>query len=143
MKKQDELRASEQNLAPGRSKASKSKRKAESTEPIDEVVANKKAKLGDVASEEDSESEDEEEEEEWQREAANQLAAEAEEERKRAEERKKAEEEEAQRAQELASSQPPRIELSVEEGKALFKVLNAYSKYIHGSSRLDSGIFFT
>ncbi|KAF8913882.1 Hsp90 protein-domain-containing protein [Gymnopilus junonius] len=101
------------------------KRKAEGTVPIDEMVVNKKAKVEDVISEDESESAGgEEEEEEWQREAAQQLAAEAEEEKKRAEERKREEESEAQRSREASEiAIPQRADLSIEEGKVLFKAL--------------------
>lgn len=104
------------------------KRKAEGPVPIDEVVVNKKVKVEGAISEEESESagdddDEEEEEEEWQREAAQQLATEAEEERKRAEERQKVEELEARRSREVADiAVPQRVDLSIEEGKALFKV---------------------
>lgn len=115
------------------------KRKAdEGPVPLDEVdISQKKARVDDADEEQEgddsgSEEEDEEEEEEedWQREAAAQLAAEAE-----AEERRRREEEEQKRleeAEELKSREnakgmpalnmPDRVELSLEEAKALFKV---------------------
>ena len=67
--------------------------------------------------------EDDEEEEEWQREAAQQLAAEAEEEKERAKERAKEAELEAHKMREaIEAAIPQRVDLSIEEGKALFKV---------------------
>ncbi|KIK68186.1 hypothetical protein GYMLUDRAFT_216833 [Collybiopsis luxurians FD-317 M1] len=96
------------------------KRKAAET---DELVITKKAKI-----KEDEEDEDEEsEEEEWQREAAVQLAAEAEEEKRRAEEEAKREaeaaEDELKRTKEAQIVMPEKVDLSIEEGKALFKTL--------------------
>ncbi|GLB33792.1 putative FF domain containing protein [Lyophyllum shimeji] len=100
------------------------KRKAEDSVPLNEMVVSKKAKVDEE--EEDRTSEDDEsEEEEWQREAAAQLAAEAEAEKARQEEEaarlKQAEAEaEAKRAE---CNMPDRVDLSVEEAKALFKTL--------------------
>lgn len=98
------------------------KRKAEDA-PVDEVVISKKARVEDEE-EEDSEEEESEEEEEWQREAAAQLAAEAEEERKRVEEEEKRLKEEAEEEARKAKEHPmpERVDLSIEEAKALFKV---------------------
>ncbi|KAF8175377.1 hypothetical protein BJ912DRAFT_1024508 [Pholiota molesta] len=113
-----ELKAAEPKAKPTAS----SKRKAEEAVPVDEVVISKKTKVEEEEEEEEDEDEDEEEEE-WQREAAQQLAAEAEEEKKRAEERAKEEELEAQRTKEaIEAAIPARVDLSIEEGKALFKV---------------------
>lgn len=97
------------------------KRKAEDA-PVDEVVISKKARAEDEK-EEDSE-EESEEEEEWQHEAAAQLAAEAEEERKRVEEeeKRKEQEEEAAKVKVKEHPMPERVDLSIEEAKALFKV---------------------
>ncbi|PBK72579.1 HSP90-domain-containing protein [Armillaria solidipes] len=99
------------------------KRKAQGDVPVDEVVVSKKPKLEEKA-EEDS---DESEEEDWQREAAEQLAAEAEVERKRQEEEalkeKELAEQEAKALQEKQIKIPDRVDLSIEEGKALFKTL--------------------
>jgi hypothetical protein len=105
------------------------KRKAEDA-PVDEVVISKKARVEDVE-EEDSDDESSEEEEEWQREAAAQLAAEAEEEKKRVEEEtKRAEEEAEEEARKIAEmpqlNMPARVDLSVEEAKALFKVCASF-----------------
>ncbi|KAI0702847.1 hypothetical protein BC835DRAFT_1426595 [Cytidiella melzeri] len=113
------------------------KRKAEETVPLEEVVISKRAKVADEeeADEEDGEDdeddEDESEEEDWQREAAAQLAVEAEDEMKRqAEEQKRLEVEE--RARELVEAEaqknkplnmPARVDLSLDEAKALFKTL--------------------
>ncbi|KAH9482626.1 Transcription elongation regulator 1 [Psilocybe cubensis] len=106
------------------------KRKADDTVPISEVVLNKKAKVDEEGEEEDeSESEEdnnEEDEEDWQREAAQQLAKEAEEERQRIRdtEKQREAEAEAQRTQvALKVAIPDRVDLSPEEGKALFKTL--------------------
>jgi hypothetical protein len=103
------------------------KRKADDMVPVDEVVISKKARVEDDEGESDGDS-DESEEEEWQREAAAQLATEAEEEKKRQEEEAKAEakrvkeeaEAESRKSKEL--NMPARVDLSVEEAKALFKV---------------------
>ncbi|KAG6919444.1 hypothetical protein DXG01_006327 [Tephrocybe rancida] len=99
------------------------KRKAEESTPLGEVVITKKSKVED-AEEEGSESE-ESEEEDWQREAAAQLVAEAEEERIRQEqeEARLQKEEEAQRTTQL--NMPERVDLSVDEAKALFKAISA------------------
>ncbi|CAL1700963.1 unnamed protein product [Somion occarium] len=106
------------------------KRKAEKTFPVEEVVISKKPRVEEEESEEEEEEEESEEEEEWQREAAAQLAAEAEEQKKIQEEQKKREEEE--KAKQLAEAEaqknrplhmPDRVDLSVEEAKALFKTL--------------------
>ncbi|KDQ64486.1 hypothetical protein JAAARDRAFT_117992 [Jaapia argillacea MUCL 33604] len=102
------------------------KRKAEEAIPVDEVVITKKARVEDVEEDEDD---GESEEEDWQREAAAQLAAEAEEEKKRQEEEAKKRKEEAE-AEEKRLKQmsaqlklPDRVDLSIEEAKALFKTL--------------------
>ncbi|KAF8974761.1 Hsp90 protein-domain-containing protein [Flammula alnicola] len=98
------------------------KRKAEDVVPVDEVIISKKTKVEDESDEEADD--DEEEDEEWQREAAQQLAAEAEEEQRRAQEREKEAELEAQRTREVIEAAiPQRVDLSIEEGKALFKTL--------------------
>ncbi|KAG2056445.1 HSP90-domain-containing protein [Suillus hirtellus] len=115
------------------------KRKAEELQPLDEVVISKKARVEEEAEGEEEEEEEEEgedddddesEEEEWQREAAAQLAAEAEEEKKRLEEEvrlaQEAEDTETKKMQENERSQlnmPDRVDLSIEEAKALFKTL--------------------
>ncbi|KZT72468.1 HSP90-domain-containing protein [Daedalea quercina L-15889] len=108
------------------------KRKAEEPVPMDEVVITKKMKVDEADEDEDEESseDEEEEEEEWQREAAAQLAAEAEEERKRKEEEKREEEEEKKRLREAETAKgapqlnmPDRVDLSIDEAKALFKTL--------------------
>ncbi|KAG2367394.1 Hsp90 protein-domain-containing protein [Suillus spraguei] len=98
------------------------KRKAEEPQPLDEVEEEE--------GEEEGEDDDESEEEEWQREAAAQLASEAEEEKKRLEEEarfaQEAEDTEAKKMQENERSQlniPDRVDLSIEEAKALFKTL--------------------
>lgn len=102
------------------------KRKAQGDVLVDEVVVSKKPKLEEKAEEDSDESEEEEEEEDWQREAAEQLAAEAEVERKRQEEEalkeKELAEQEAKALQEKQIKIPDRVDLSIEEGKALFKV---------------------
>ncbi|KAJ3930013.1 MAG: Hsp90 protein-domain-containing protein [Lentinula lateritia] len=101
------------------------KRKAGETEDthLDEVVITKKIKVEEAPEDEDEEDESEEEEE-WQREAAAQLAAEAEEEKKRAEEEARQEAEaELKRAKEAQIVMPEKVDLSIEEAKALFKTL--------------------
>ena len=105
------------------------KRKAEEPVPVDEVVITKKQKMDEDEDEDEDEEDSDEEEEDWQREAAAQLAAEAEEERKRQEEEKKRQDEEAQRLKEAEKAKgapqlnmPDRVDLSIDEAKALFKV---------------------
>ena len=87
----------------------------------------------DGTSDEDEEEEESEEEEEWQREAAAQLAAEAEEEKRRQEEEKVLQEEEARKLKEAEKQKgstqlnmPERVDLSIDEAKALFKVRKPY-----------------
>lgn len=103
------------------------KRKAEDPVPVDEVVISKKARVEEE--EDDDDDSDDSEEEEWQREAAAQLAAEAEEEKKRVEEEARKQKEDAEEEARKAKEAPPlnmpaRVDLSVEEGKALFKVIH-------------------
>jgi hypothetical protein len=106
------------------------KRKAEDISPPDEIVISKKPRVEDQVDEADDTDEGEEsEEEDWQREAAAQLAKEAEaEEQRQREEDEKAKAEEARRAKESAPqiTMPDRVDLSIEEGKALFKVCFQY-----------------
>lgn len=121
--------------AKGKAKAAKEgkrKRDEEQVSAIEEVVS-KKVKVDGEGEEADTSSEeeesDDEEEEEWQKEAAEQLAREAEEEKVRREEEAKRLEEEARKAKEEAEKapkivMPERVDLSLEEGKALFKVSN-------------------
>ncbi|VDB85358.1 unnamed protein product [Peniophora sp. CBMAI 1063] len=100
------------------------KRKAPEAVPVDELVVTKKARV-----EAEEESEEESEEEEWQREAAAQLAAEAEDERRaRDEQAKRAKEAEQAQAAAIANDakglvMPEHVEISIDEGKALFKTL--------------------
>jgi transcription elongation regulator 1 len=106
------------------------KRKAEDTSQSDEIVISKKPRVEDqegdkIDEADDTDDSEEGEEEDWQREAAAQLAKEAEEEEQRQrEEDEKAKAEEARRAKESAPqiTIPDRVDLSIEEGKALFKV---------------------
>jgi hypothetical protein len=106
------------------------KRKAEDISHSDEIVISKKPRVEDqvgdkVDEADDTDDSEESEEEDWQREAAAQLAKEAEEEEQRQrEEDEKAKAEEARRAKESAPqiTMPDRVDLSIEEGKALFKV---------------------
>ncbi|KAI0321822.1 hypothetical protein OF83DRAFT_1097403 [Amylostereum chailletii] len=100
------------------------KRKAADDIPLEEVVVTKKPK---VESDEEEDDDEEEDEEEWQKEAAAQLAAEAEEEQRIRDEEAQREKEELE-AQKTRQSMPhlempERVELSIEEGKALFKTL--------------------
>lgn len=93
-------------------------------------TSSKKARVEDDDEDEDEdETSDGEEEEEWQREAAAQLAAEAEEAermKQEIEKREHEEQEELKRKEKergnLAISMPNRVDISIEEGKALFKV---------------------
>ena len=112
------------------------RRKLGELEPLDEVVITKKARVeeedgeGAETEENQSEEDDDDENEDWQKEAAAQLAAEAEEQRIRGEEAKRAkeaEETEAKRAQEKQPlSMPDRVDLSLDEAKALFKVCDSH-----------------
>lgn len=100
------------------------KRKAEDA-PLDEVTISKKARVEDE--DEDGSDSEESEEEDWQREAAAQLAAEAEVEKLRVEEEAKRAQQEAEEEARKASeapklNMPERVDLSIEEAKALFKV---------------------
>jgi hypothetical protein len=104
------------------------KRKAEDVSPSDDVVISKKPRVEDQDEDkaevaESTDGEQESEDEEWQREAAAQLAKEAgEEEKRRQQEIEKANE--AQKSKESVPQLviPDRVDLSIEEGKALFKV---------------------
>ncbi|KAF9462633.1 hypothetical protein BDZ94DRAFT_1298435 [Collybia nuda] len=105
------------------------KRKAEDIVPIDGLAITKKIRIeeneGNLG---DGESEESEEEEEWQREAAIQLAAEAEAEKKRSEEEeaerdRQDAESERKRVQAAQLHMPDRVDLSIDEAKALFKTL--------------------
>ncbi|KXN90242.1 Endoplasmin [Leucoagaricus sp. SymC.cos] len=108
------------------------KRKADEEMLLGELVVSKKAKV--ESEEEDEEDSGEDEEEEWQREAAAQLAAEAEEERKWQQEEKNRQEEEELRQREMEAevqrvqtagliNMPSKVDLSLDEAKALFKTL--------------------
>ncbi|KAI0650305.1 hypothetical protein C8Q79DRAFT_902891 [Trametes meyenii] len=112
------------------------KRKATEVVPVDEIVVSKKAKVDggtedeDMGGEDDEDDDESDEEEEWQREAAAQLEKEAEEERQRQEEEKKRKEEEARQLKEAEKQKgtpqinmPARVDLSIDEAKALFKTL--------------------
>lgn len=113
------------------------KRKAEDPISVDEVVITKKSRTdADLSDEEDEEdTSDEDEDEEWQLEAAEQLAKEAEELKRKGDEQRRIEEMEAEqdsrkKDQEIENNQrtqsgqhgPARVDLSIEEAKALFKV---------------------
>lgn len=112
------------------------KRKAEDFSPLQEVITTKKPRIEEEEEENEENDSDESEEEEWQREAAAQLAAEAEEEKKRVEaeaERAKEEAKEAERrTQEAQINMPDRVDLSVDEAKALFKVSSTVNLYVLG-----------
>ena len=102
-----------------------SKRKAEVSLDGNETVVNKRAKINDDDDDDDGDNDEEiSEDEDWQRQAVEQLATEAEEERKRVEaEMEKEKEEEARRVRAAAEIiMPQKVDLSIEEGKALFKV---------------------
>jgi hypothetical protein len=104
------------------------KRKVEDISLSDEIVISKKPRVGDqvrgkLEEADGTEDDEESEDEDWQREAAAQLAKEAEEEEKR----KREEDEKAEEARQNKESvpqltMPDRVDLSLEEGKALFKV---------------------
>lgn len=117
------------------------KRKADDGNTVD-LRASKKAKV-EAEPEEDSESSDEDgPEEDWEKEAAEQLAAEA----KEAESQKRAEEEarkiQAKVDEEVAKRQmtalniPDRVDLSIDEAKALFKVRSCFIIYFAQVLRL-------
>lgn len=108
------------------------KRKADEETPLDEIVVSKKTKLESDEESEDNEDNEEDEEEEWQRDAAAQLAIEAAEESRRQEEEKKRKEEDQRQKEETKSVQrvinmPTKVDLSIDEAKALFKVQVARS----------------
>ncbi|KAG6880045.1 hypothetical protein C0992_007362 [Termitomyces sp. T32_za158] len=96
------------------------KRKAEESILSDEVVV-KKAKIEEPEEEDDEDEGTESEEEDWQREAAAQLAAEAEQEKSRQEQEKERLEKEAEAQRQAQLNIPDRVDLSIEEAKALFK----------------------
>lgn len=112
------------------------KRKAmDDVQPVEELeVSVKKARVDEEEEDEGSEEDSDDEMEEWQREAVAQLAAEADEEeriRREEEERRKAEEEEELRRKEKEKgmpslNMPARVELSLDEAKALFKVCTIF-----------------
>ena len=117
------------------------KRKVQDISPSDEVIISKKPRVEDGAEDkpealESTDDDEESEEEDWQREAAAQLAKEAEEEKKRKEEEEK--EREAQKAKESVPQLtiPDRVDLSIEEGKALFKVCLPLPLFLPGSHAL-------
>lgn len=134
-RKAKEAKAKEVERVKAEVKDAVGKRKAAEPVPVDEVVISKKARVdeeeddqGEDDGDDDEDDEDEEDSdmEDWQREAAAQLAAEAEAEKKRLEEEQKRQEEEAKaEAEALKNKQlnmPARVDLSIEEAKALFKV---------------------
>jgi len=95
------------------------KRKVDHSVPLDEVEIMKKAKFGEEEESEESDAS----EEDWQREAAAQLAEEAAEERQRVEEeQRRAKEAEAEAKRTIAVDIPQKVNLSLDEAKALFKV---------------------
>lgn len=116
------------------------KRKAAEPVPMDEVVISKKARVVDETDEDDDDEDEEDESddsgmEDWQREAAEQLAKEAEEEKQRQEEERKLEEEdektrqlkEAETQKGRPLNMPDRVDLSIDEARALFKVCDSSS----------------
>ena len=111
------------------------KRKVSDRSEAADSLSTKKARVEEEEDEDEDEVEtsDEEEEEEWQREAAAQLAAEAEETermKQQEEKREREEQEELKRKEKergnLAISMPNRVDISIEEGKALFKVCRMF-----------------
>jgi hypothetical protein len=130
--KKGQMDKSEQG-APGTAK-----RKAEEPIPVDEVSITKKSRTDiDLSDENDEEdmSEDEEDEQ-WQLEAADQLAKEADELRRKREQQIEVEQdpggkedqvtESNQQAQSEQHIVPAKVDLSIEEAKALFKVSLAF-----------------
>lgn len=108
------------------------KRKADEETPLDEIVVSKKTKLESDEESEDNEDNEEEEEDEWQRDAVAQLVIEAAEESRHQEEEKKRKEEDQRQKEETKSVQrvinmPTKVDLSIDEAKALFKVQVARS----------------
>jgi transcription elongation regulator 1 len=105
------------------------KRKVEDISLSDDIVISKKPRVEDqvgskVEEADDTDDGEESEDEDWQREAAAQLAKEAEEEEKRQrEEDEKAEEARKTKENVPQLTMPDRVDLSLEEGKALFKTL--------------------
>jgi transcription elongation regulator 1 len=102
------------------------KRKVEDISLSDEIVISKKPRVGDQVGSKGEEVDDtddgeESEDEDWQREAAAQLAKEAEEEKRQREEDEKAEEARKTKENVPQLTMPDRVDLSLEEGKALFK----------------------
>lgn len=108
------------------------KRKAEEPIPVDEVVITKKSRTDvDFSDDEDEEDTSEDEEDEnWQLVAADQLAKEADEQRHigEAEDSRSKEDQVTESNQQAQSEQhkqsivPAKVDLSIEEAKALFKV---------------------
>jgi hypothetical protein len=103
------------------------KRKVEDISLSDEIVVSKKPRVGDqveskVEEADDTDDGEESEDEDWQREAAAQLAKEAEEEKRQREEDEKAEEAQKTKENVPQLTMPDRVDLSLEEGKVLFKV---------------------
>lgn len=95
------------------------KRKADEETPLDEVVSKKVKKESD----QDSEDSGEEEAEEWQREATAQLAAEAAEECRQQEEKEVGQrQKEETKTDQNVINMPTKVDLSIDEAKALFKV---------------------
>lgn len=123
-KKKEEEMTMEVERIKGAIREAFGKRKADG-EPTKGAMVSKKPRVEDA---EDDDEGEESEEEDWQREAAAQLAAEAEEIKRLEEEEKRLAEEEARRAEEdLKAKQrelniPDKVNLSLDEAKALFKV---------------------
>ncbi|KAF8897518.1 Hsp90 protein-domain-containing protein [Infundibulicybe gibba] len=89
---------------------------------LDDATVMKKMKTGEEQEDEGDDGDSRSEDEDWQKEAEAQLAVEAEIEKKRIEkEEKRMQEAEAQR--QAGIHIPERVDLSLEEGKALFKTL--------------------
>ncbi|KAI0307113.1 hypothetical protein B0F90DRAFT_1622551, partial [Multifurca ochricompacta] len=106
------------------------KRKAEDTSPVDEIINSKRPRMKKqeehVEDVEVTEGDGESEGEEWLKEAAAQLAKGAEEEKgnqQAAEQEQDVEQAPKPRESALQPPIPDRVDLSIEEGKALFKTL--------------------
>jgi transcription elongation regulator 1 len=129
-RKAEEARKTEEEAEVERVKreAQEASNKRKAGEKPVEGVKSKKARVEEVKDEDEGGDDDESEEEEWQRDAAAQLAAEAEEaEKKRKEEEELAKAEEQRQKDEMEAKAkqlnlPDRVDLSLDEAKALFKV---------------------
>lgn len=126
------------------------KRKAEGLQPLVEIIVSKKARVEEEEDDDDDDDDDDDSEEsgeeQWQKDAAGQMAAEAQEEARQAEEEAKVAEEEAKREEELKKkaaakgsstlNMPDRVDLLLDEAKALFKVDTTFSHILRISNHV-------